>query len=99
MLAFVRTANIAPGKMGAAVGFAKDVAAHIQSHHDVALDVLKPVGGNPSRVAWSARFKDLATYEVFMNKLAADKAYWELVGRGSDCFLPGSVNDALWATT
>ncbi len=98
MIAFVRTASIAPGKTGSAMAFAHDVAAYIKKAHDVQLEVLRPIGGNPSRVAWSSRYKDLAAMEAFNTKLFADKAYWELVGKSSDCFIAGSINDVIWTT-
>lgn len=98
MIAFVRTACIVPGKNASAMAFAHEVAAHIRKTQDVQLEVLRPIGGNPSRIAWSSRYKDLAAMEAFNTKLVADKAYWELVGKHSDCFIAGSVNDSIWTT-
>jgi hypothetical protein len=99
MIAFVRTACIAPGKNAAAMTFARAIAAHLKTTQGIELEVLRPIGGNPSRIAWSARYKDLATFETVTAKLAGDNAYWELVGKNSDCFLAGSFNDAIWTTS
>lgn len=98
MIIFVRTAAIAPGKQASAMNFAREIAAHLKKTQDVQLEVLRPIGGNPARIAWSTRYKDLAALEATNTKLATDKAYWELVGKNSDCFIAGSVNDAIWTT-
>lgn len=98
MIAFVRTANIAPGKTAAAIGFAHEIAGHMKQTYGVELELLRPVGGNPQRIAWSARYADLAAMGEVNNKIMADKRYWEMVGKASDCFLAGSINDAIWQT-
>ena len=96
MIAFVRTAGIAPGKTGAMMAFAKEMSTYIKSHFGVELTVLTPIGGNPQRIAWSSRYQDLAAVQVLFNKMAADKGYWELANKNVDCFAPGSLNDAIW---
>ncbi|MEO6030358.1 MAG: hypothetical protein ABIP61_00415 [Burkholderiaceae bacterium] len=98
MIAFVRTAGIAPGKTGNVLTFAKEVAAHFQKQYDVTLEVLLPVGGNPARIAWSGRYKDLAAMEAVNTRMMADKAYQELVGKHVGDFVPGSLRDAIWKT-
>ena len=55
MIAFVRTANIAPGKTAAAIGFAHEIAGHAKSSYGVELEVLRPIGAtcsaSPGRAA------------------------------------------------
>lgn len=99
MIAFVRTAGINPGKTASAIAFAHEIAGHMKNTYDIQLEVLRPVGGNPARIAWSARYKDLAAMEAVNQKLAVDKAYWELVNKNSGDFAAGSINDAIWTTT
>ena len=60
------------------------------------LEVLLPIGGNPQRIAWSARYKDLAELDAVSSKLLADKPYWAMVGKGTDNFIPGSMRDSIW---
>jgi hypothetical protein len=98
MIAFVRTANIAPGKTGSAIGFAHEMAAYLKSTHDLQMEVLRPIGGNPQRIAWSTRDADLAALEAVMNMLVSDKHYWEKIAKASDNFIAGSMNDAIWQT-
>jgi hypothetical protein len=98
MIVFNRTAAIASGKTTGAMSFAQQVAGHFKNTYDIQLEVSTPIGGNPQRVAWSARYKDLAALDTLNQKLAGDKAYWELVGKASDCFIAGSIHDSIWRT-
>lgn len=98
MIAFVRTAGIGPGKTGSALAFAKEISTHFEKNYDVKLEVLLPIGGNPQRIAWSARYKDLAALEAVNAKVRTDKAYWELVNKHAGDFVTGSVHDAIWTT-
>jgi hypothetical protein len=96
MIAFSRTAGIAPGKTASAIGFAHEIAAYMKSSYGVDLEVLLPIGGNPQRIAWSTRYKDLAAMEAVSAKLLADKKYLAITGKGSDNFMPGSMRDSIW---
>lgn len=96
MIAFVRTAGIAPGKTGEMMAFAKEMAAYVKKLCGVELTVLTPVGGNPQRVAWSARYQDLGAMQTANNKMVGDKGYWELANKHIGCFAPGSLNDVIW---
>ena len=96
MIIFTRTAGIAPGKTGTALAFAHEVAAHFKNAHDIQLEVLRPIGGNPARVAWTARYKSLAAMEAVNAKLADDKAYQAMVDKHSAEFVAGSIHDSIW---
>jgi hypothetical protein len=98
MINFVRVAGIAPGKTAAAIGFAHEIAAYMKSAYGVELEVMRPIGGNPQRIAWSARYADMAALEAVNNKTLADKRYWEMVGKASDNFVGGSMRDTMWQT-
>lgn len=98
MIAFIRVAGVKPGKTGAALAFAKEMAAYLKSAHKLELEVLMPIGGATQRVAWSARYTDLAEMETTMSKMMADKKYWELVNAAADCFIAGSFHDSIWKT-
>lgn len=98
MIAITRTASIAPGKTGDAMAFGHQVAKYIKEKHGTTLEVLMPIGGNPARIAWHARYESLAQWETLTAKLLSDKAYMELVSKHADTFLPGSVHDHIWRT-
>ena len=96
MIAFTRTALIAPGRFAEAMNFAQTVNAHIKEHYGQTLELLLPVGGNPNRIAWHGRFESLAQWEAMMGKLMRDQTYLALVASNAAQFLPGSVHDEIW---
>jgi hypothetical protein len=96
MIAFVRTAHIKPGKTGDAMKFAHAMGSFLKGSYGVEVELLRPIGGNPQRLAWSSRYADLAAMEAFNNKLLADAKYWELVNAAAECFIAGSTRDNIW---
>jgi hypothetical protein len=98
MIRFVRSASIAPGKLGDTLAFAKQIVDHIGKNFGIKLEVMLPIGGNPNRIAWRTEYANLAAFEDFMTRSSADPKYAELVKSGSMNFIAGSVNDAIWRT-
>jgi hypothetical protein len=98
MIRFVRTASIAPGKLGDAIAFAKQVSVLIEKIAKVKLEVMMPVGGNPNRIAWRTEYASLAAMEEATAKLMADPKYLSLLSKGGANFIAGSVNDSIWRT-
>jgi hypothetical protein len=98
MIAFYRTASIAPGRTRESMVFAHEIAAYIQDLTGTEVTVAVPVGGNPNRVGWATQYENLAGLEEMMGKLMADEKYLELVANGSVNFNAGSVHDDIWAT-
>lgn len=98
MISFYRIAGVAPGRTAAAIGFAHEIAGHMKSTYGVELEVLRPIGGNPQRIAWATRYKDLAALDAVNSKIMTDKRYWEMIGKASDNFVAGSMHDSIWQT-
>ncbi|MEO6821050.1 MAG: hypothetical protein ABI468_00675 [Candidatus Nanopelagicales bacterium] len=96
MIAFNRSATIAPGKLASTLAFAREVAAHITTTTGTEVSVAVPVGGNPSRISWSTRHESLADFDAVMMALMADAAYAALMAKNADNFIPGSVHDDIW---
>jgi len=96
MIVFTRTASIAPGKNIAAIGFAHQIAAYLKTSFGNDWEVLTPIGGNPNRITWSSRAKNLAEFEERQLKLASDQKYMQLVASGLDNFVPGTMFDTIW---
>ena len=96
MITFVRTGAIAPGKGVAAFAFSQKVVAYWRDHYDREIDILRPVAGNPNRVSFVGRYKDLAEFDSFATKSLADAKYLELLGTGADLFIAGSMHDEIW---
>ena len=98
MISFVRTGAIAPGTAAAAFAFAQKVVEYWRQNYDREIELLRPLGGNPNRIAFAARYKDLAEYEAVSVKSLADKNYMELVSAGADLWIAGSLRDEIWRT-
>ncbi len=96
MITFFRSASIASGKVASAHGFAREIAAFIKDKVGVEITLAVPVGGNPNRIAWAGRYESMAAMEAAMDKLMADPKYMELVGKGGENFIAGSVRDEFW---
>ncbi|MGC9992958.1 MAG: hypothetical protein ABSD52_11265 [Candidatus Cybelea sp.] len=94
----MRSATIAPGKIGDAIAFANGISKYIKDTYGTDVVVLMPVGGNPSRIAWYANYDSLAQWEDLADKWLRDPSYMEMVAKNSATFLPGSVNDEIWRT-
>jgi hypothetical protein len=96
MIFFSRTASIAPGKASDAIAFGHLIAKYIKETYGTTLEVFVPIGGDPNRIAWHARYDSVAEWDAVTSKLLTDKLYVELVSKQNNTFLPGSVHDALW---
>jgi hypothetical protein len=96
MIAFYRNAAIAPGKVGSAIAFAMQIVAYVKDKHGVELSIAMPLAGNPNRVGWAARYENLAAFEAKMTVINGDPHYRELVAKGSENFIAGSVHDEIW---
>ena len=77
MIYMTRTGAIAPGKSAAAHAFAQKVATYWKTEWDRTLDIRRPIGGNPNRIAWVGQYKDLADFETATVKSLADPKYME----------------------
>lgn len=98
MIVFIRTVGIAPGKNASMLAFSNEIVAYIKDAYQLPVEVLLPIGGNPQRIGWTTRHKDLAEYDNLNVRLIGDQKYWEIVNRYVDSFVPGSVDDAIWRT-
>jgi hypothetical protein len=96
MITFVRTATIAPGKVGEALAFAHQIAKLVDKITGLKVGVSMPVSGNPFRIAWVAAEPDLAAVEANTNKLLSNPEYMKMSEGGASLFLPGSAHDEMW---
>lgn len=96
MITFIRSAVIAPGKMAEALAFAKQIAELVQRKHGATVQVLLPIGGNPSSIAWLVHYDGMAQWEALNAKLLGDSDYMGMIGSTSATFVPGSLHDEIW---
>jgi len=96
MITFVRTGAVAPGKFAGAIAFAQKIVAYWRDHYDREIDVLRPVAGNPNRISFVGRYKDLADFDASALRSMTDAKYMELLGTAADLFIAGSIHDEIW---
>ncbi len=96
MIRFQRSGSIAPGKFTGAMAFARDVAKYVKTATGGDVQVSVPIGGNPSRIGWSAQYQTLAAYDEMSTKLLGDAKYQDLVAKGGEHFVPDTMRDELW---
>jgi hypothetical protein len=96
MISFYRSAGIAQGKTVSALVFAREIAAYIKDKTRNEITVAVPIGGNPNRVGWSVRYENLGALEAQQTLLLADPKYMELVAKGAENFIAGSMHDEIW---
>ena len=85
MIALIRTADIAPGKLTEAVTFAHTGAAAVEKIAGHKLQIALPVGGKPFTLGWIVTESDMATYAANNAKLMADPGYIKLIETGAAC--------------
>ena len=96
MITFVRTWTVAPGKAHEAMTFAHEVAKMVEAKVGIKVNVMRPIGGNPSRIGWVASYDNLAAFKSATMKLLSDAGYMKSVESSAPYFLPGSGHDKLW---
>jgi hypothetical protein len=96
MVRFYRSGSIAPGKFNGAMAFAKEIVKHVKTMTGVDVQIGIPIGGNPSRIGWSAQYQTLAAYDEMSTKLLGDAKYQDLVAKGGENFVPDTMRDELW---
>jgi hypothetical protein len=96
MIHFTRTSSIAPGQVGPALAFAREMSEYLRTTYDLAVELHMPVGGNPNRVRWSSSYPSLAAMEDFQAKTMSDQKYLQILGKAATLFIAGSVHDEIW---
>src|SRR5580692_5210628 len=98
MITWVRSAAIAPGKVGDAFAFVKKATKLVRDKHNVTITVSRPIAGNPSRIFWYSQHGDLQAYEREHQKINGDPEFLQMLGEASHCFIAGSTHDEILQT-
>lgn len=97
MYIVVREVAYLPGKSGAAVAFAHEVAKLLSSPGPTfSTEAVLPVGGNTQRIGWSARMKDLREWESFWAKFLQEDTHPEVSLKLSELAIPGTMREVIW---
>ncbi len=99
MIRWVRTAQIAPGKLAHAMAFAKDICAYVESVTGTKVNFFVQHGGPYGRVCWQSDFDGLGAYEKQFGQLQSDEVFGQKVAEaGVDgLFIAGQDLDSIWS--
>ena len=99
MIRFERSVQVKSGKFQEAVAVAHEVNDHIRANYSgTDLGFFSGQFGQQGRLVWHFDFEDLAALEAFQQRLAADEEYGQIVSRGQDVIVPGSIYDEVLAS-
>ena len=93
MVRWIRTAQIAPGKMMQAIAWSKEIAEFVKKYKEISsIDVFMDSFGDYGTVRWIADYDDLASLEKVGKQIADDQEYYQKVANFNELFV-GSAND------
>jgi hypothetical protein len=96
MYLFTRRARLIGGKLVEGMGWATTIAERVAEVSGMQVRVFTTAfGPEVGAMRWTAFVPDLQTLQDNMDALAADSGYRDLVEKGSEHVLPGSVDDSL----
>jgi hypothetical protein len=96
MITFVRSMAFSPGKNAEVMSFTRQAKKLLKERYSIELHAHIPIGGLPTRVAYSATFNNLTELEDAMTKLLADEDYLRLLAAFFPHIVAGSMRDELW---
>lgn len=96
MIYFLRSATVAPGKIAAALSYAREVAELVRAKTGREVTIGVPIGGHANRIGWFIQYDNLAALENEQTKLLQDSEYMATVTKGGENFVPGSLYDNIW---
>ncbi len=98
MINWSRTSCFPSKNMGAALAWAREVAAYVTNKTGVELKVEIAASGNPYRLRWISQAESLAALEQATKKVMSDPKYMELLAKAADLFIPGATIDEYWSS-
>jgi len=96
MITFVRTAVAAPGKLGEALMWGKEITAIVKRVTGKDMAVANPFGGGVTEVAWIAQWDSVAQADEALSKLMTDREYVSALGKAANLLVAGTARDHIW---
>jgi len=96
MITFVRTAVAAPGRLGEALMWGKEITAIVKRVTGKDMAVANPFGGAVTEVAWIAQWDSVAQADEALSKLMADREYVTALTKAANLLVAGSARDRIW---
>jgi len=96
MIAFIRTVQTMPGKIGETIAWAKEVVAIAKRGTGKESEISVSFGGAAGQMAWMVHYDNAGQVEEAANKLLADREYLAAIGKASGLFAAGTIHDQMW---
>ena len=96
MITFVRTAVAAPGKLGEALMWGKEITAIVKRVTGKDMAIANPFGGAVTEVAWIAQWDTVAQADEALSKLMTDRDYVSALSKAANLLVAGSAHDHIW---
>ena len=94
-VAQIVTANVAGGKLAAAMAFGVGITDHVTATTKAPIAFCRNLYGPFGQVSWISMVPDMAGVDAAAAALAADASYVEAVDKAGDIFEPGSSSVTL----
>lgn len=96
MISWFRTYQSKIGTMPALLDLSREAATHLESTYGIKVEVYTQLGGDPMRIGLLGRYNDLAGVDTLNQKIASDSKWADIMSRGADLAVEGSIEDAWW---
>jgi hypothetical protein len=97
MITFVRTAVAAPGKLGEALMWGKEITAIVKRVTGKEMAIASPFGGAVTELAWIAQWDTVAQADEALSKLMTDRDYVSALAKAANLLIAGSARSRLEA--
>jgi hypothetical protein len=95
MIRFQRSIRVSRGRVLEAIEWAKEITEYINSKQpNFKAKAFSSRFGDISTLVWQIDFDDLAALDKYEQFFNTDPGYWELIQKGNDFFVEGSIYDS-----
>ena len=99
MIRFQRSIRISRGRALEATQWAREVSEYINGKQpNFKAQAFSSRFGDVNMIVWHIDFADLAALDKYQQSFNTDSGYWEMIKKGSDYFIEGSVYDSAFET-
>lgn len=96
MISWFRTYQARIGKMAELVALSQEAAKYLESAHGLKCEVYTQLGGDPLKIGLLGRYDNLGSVGDMEERIAADNKWAQLMGRGEELAVEGTVVDQFW---
>ncbi len=96
MISWFRTYQSKIGKMPELIALSEEAAKYLESTHGLKVEIYTQLGGDPLKIGLLGRYDDLGAVDKLNQKIANDSGWAQLMSRGEELAVEGSVQDEWW---